>query len=50
MIYNGVLELVGNTPILKVNNLIKEENIADIYVKLEKFNPGEVLRIERHLE
>ena len=40
MIYNGVLELVGNTPILKVNNLIKEENIADVYVKLEKFNPG----------
>lgn len=40
MIYNGVLEIVGNTPILKVNNLIKEENIADLYVKLEKFNPG----------
>lgn len=40
MIYNGVLELVGNTPILKVNNLIKEDNIADLYVKLEKFNPG----------
>ena len=40
MIYNGVLELVGDTPILKVNSLIKEENIADVYVKLEKFNPG----------
>lgn len=40
MIYNGVLELVGNTPILKVNNLIKGENSADLYVKLEKFNPG----------
>lgn len=40
MIYNGVLELVGKTPILKVNNFIKEENIADVYVKLEKFNPG----------
>lgn len=40
MIYNGGLELIGNTPILKVNNLIKEENIADIYVKLEKYNPG----------
>ena len=40
MIYNGALELIGNTPILKVNNLIKDENIADIYVKLEKFNPG----------
>ncbi len=40
MIYNGGLELIGNTPILKVNNLIKDENIADIYVKLEKFNLG----------
>jgi cysteine synthase A len=40
MIYNGGLELIGNTPILKVNNLVNDENIADIYVKLEKFNPG----------
>lgn len=40
MIYNRGLELIGNTPILKVNNLIKDENIADIYIKLEKFNPG----------
>lgn len=40
MIYDGVLDLIGSTPILKVNNLIKDENIADIYVKLEKFNPG----------
>ena len=40
MIYNGVLELIGKTPILKVNNLVKDENIADVYVKLEKFNPG----------
>jgi cysteine synthase A len=40
MIYDGVLQLIGNTPILKLSNLIKDENIADIYVKLEKFNPG----------
>jgi len=40
MIYNGGLELIGNTPIIKVNDLIKDENIADVYVKLEKFNPG----------
>ena len=39
MIYNGVLELIGNTPIVKLNNL-KEENSAEVYVKLEKFNPG----------
>lgn len=39
MIFNGVLELVGKTPILKMNNMV-DENCADIYVKLEKFNPG----------
>lgn len=40
MIYDGVLDLIGRTPILKVNKLLEEDNIADIYVKLEKFNPG----------
>lgn len=39
MIYNGVLELIGATPILKLNN-IADKNMADIYIKLEKFNPG----------
>lgn len=40
MIYNKVLDLIGNILILKVNNLIKDENIVDIYVKLEKYNLG----------
>lgn len=39
MIYNGVLEMIGKTPIIKINNLV-DENSADVYVKLEKFNPG----------
>ena len=39
MIYNGAIELIGKTPILKVTNII-DENSADVYVKLEKFNPG----------
>ena len=39
MIYEGVLELIGKTPILKLNNMVDEES-ADVYVKLEKFNPG----------
>ena len=38
-IVNSVLELVGQTPIVKLNNL-QEENSADIYLKLEYFNPG----------
>ncbi|NFH91780.1 cysteine synthase A [Clostridium botulinum] len=40
MIYNGILELIGKTPILKLNNLISDDNMAEVYVKLEKFNPG----------
>ncbi|HBJ1649488.1 cysteine synthase A [Clostridium botulinum] len=40
MVYNGILELIGKTPILKLNNLISDDNMAEVYVKLEKFNPG----------
>lgn len=36
MIYNNVVELIGNTPMLKINNL----GVEDVYVKLEKVNPG----------
>lgn len=36
MIYNNILDLIGNTPVVKLN--FKGENIADIYLKLEKFN------------
>ena len=39
MIYNNVLETIGKTPIVKLNSL-NNGNMADIYVKLEYFNPG----------
>ncbi|WP_097026540.1 cysteine synthase A [Clostridium peptidivorans] len=39
MIYNNALEMIGNTPLLKLNN-INDENSAEVYVKLEKYNPG----------
>lgn len=39
MIYENILELIGNTPVVKLN-LENDENIADVYVKLEKFNLG----------
>ncbi len=35
----NVLELIGNTPIVKLNKLAGKD-YADIYVKLEYFNPG----------
>ncbi len=39
MIYNNTLEMIGNTPVLKLNNLVNE-NMADVYVKLEGANPA----------
>ena len=38
MIYNRIDELIGRTPVLKLSGLPKEW--ADVYVKLEYFNPG----------
>lgn len=40
-VYNSVTEMIGKTPLLKVNNYIKENALeADILVKLEYFNPA----------
>lgn len=39
MIYNNLLEMVGNTPVIKLNN-VADVNGADVYVKLEGKNPG----------
>ncbi len=38
MVYENILELIGNTPIVKTKNIVKDQ--ADIYVKIESFNPG----------
>ncbi|MBV7272146.1 cysteine synthase A [Clostridiaceae bacterium UIB06] len=39
MIFNNAIEMIGGTPLFKLNNIV-EEGMADVYVKLEKFNPG----------
>ncbi len=38
-LYNNVIELIGNTPLIKLNKIL-EKNSAEIYVKLESFNPA----------
>lgn len=38
-IYHNITELIGNTPIVKLNNIVPED-AADVYLKLEAFNPG----------
>ena len=37
MIYNNILETIGNTPVIKIQKLAPEGR--DIYVKVEAFNP-----------
>lgn len=38
-IANSITELIGQTPIVKLNRIV-DENSADVYVKLEYMNPG----------
>lgn len=40
-IKNGFSELIGNTPLVRLNNLIKKDELkADVLAKLEYFNPA----------
>jgi len=37
MIYNSILDTIGNTPIVRLNNIAPKH--VDMYVKVESFNP-----------
>lgn len=40
-VFQNLTELVGNTPMLKLNQIEKENNLTgQLYAKLEKFNPA----------
>jgi cysteine synthase len=39
MIKNNILECIGHTPIVKINNLSPNPDV-NIYVKIEAFNPS----------
>ena len=40
-IYNSITELIGHTPLLRANNVIKAQHLeADVLVKLESLNPA----------
>lgn len=41
MIYKSIVELVGNTPLLRLNNIEREYNLDnELYAKIEKNNPA----------
>ena len=39
MIYNSILDVIGNTPIVKINKIAKNLN-CNLFAKCEFFNPG----------
>lgn len=40
-VYNTITELIGNTPLLKLNRYSEQEELqAEVYAKLEYFNPA----------
>lgn len=40
MIYNNILDTIGNTPIIKLNKIVPKNSPHTFLVKLEYFNPG----------
>lgn len=41
MLYNSIVETIGNTPLVRLQNLEKKFNtLAKLYAKVEFFNPG----------
>lgn len=40
-LYDNILGLVGNTPLVRINNITKQHGIkAQVYAKMESLNPG----------
>lgn len=40
-VYENVLGLIGNTPLVKINNITRQHGIkAQVYAKMESLNPG----------
>lgn len=40
---NNIIDLIGNTPVVKLNRIVPE-GAADVYVKLEMFNPSKSVK------
>jgi len=39
MIYNNALEMIGKTPLVRLSKMV-DSSMAEVYIKLEKFNPA----------
>ena len=43
-VVNSITELIGQTPLVKLNRLGNKDH-ADVYLKLEYFNPGSSVKL-----
>jgi cystathionine beta-synthase len=41
---NTILDAIGNTPLVRINRITKDVVAADVYAKLETFNPGNSIK------
>src|SRR5699024_6334448 len=42
-VVHSITELIGDTPVLKLNKIVPED-AADVFVKLESFNPSKSVK------
>jgi len=42
-VYNNILETIGNTPLVKLNKIVKDLP-CEVYAKVETFNPGNSIK------
>src|SRR5690625_7336211 len=42
-VVNSITELIGNTPVIKLNKIVSSDH-ADVFVKLEMFNPSKSVK------
>ena len=41
MIFNSVLDTIGNTPVVRLHNIEKKYNVkGELYAKVEYYSPG----------
>lgn len=43
-VYDNILGAIGNTPLVRINNLTKGKTKAKVYAKVETFNPGNSIK------
>jgi cystathionine beta-synthase len=41
---NTILDAIGNTPLVRINRITKDVVAADVYAKIETFNPGNSIK------